>query len=137
MFNYCYYFPLLPYTKNLILLSLIMEVQWNLVSSKRKGPVFFIRTKRSTHQKKKNGCVRIFPLPYADLFDRINVACLTVLSIWGLVPWIIFKFIRRQITNTVQQVSILDVFFFKKVINGNLLIFIHLSINILIINKNT
>ena len=48
---------------------------------------------------KKFDCVRIFPLPYVDPFDRINVACLTVLSIWGLVPWIIFKFIWRQITN--------------------------------------
>ena len=37
---------------------------------------------------KKCDCVRIFPLPYADLFDQIDIACLTVPSILGLAPWI-------------------------------------------------
>ena len=60
-------------------------IQWNLVSSKRKEPGFFLRTKRTTYQR--CDCVRIFPLPYADLYDQIDVACLTAPSIWGLVPW--------------------------------------------------
>ena len=37
---------------------------------------------------KKCDCVRIFLLLYANLFDQINVACLTVPSIFGLVQWI-------------------------------------------------
>ena len=37
---------------------------------------------------KKCDCVRIVSLPYADLFDWIDIACLTVPSIWGFVPWI-------------------------------------------------
>ena len=49
------------------------------MSSKRKGLGFFIQTKRSTD---------IFLLPYADLYDWIDIACLTVPSIWGLVPWL-------------------------------------------------
>ena len=32
---------------------------------------------------KKCDCVQILLLPYADLFDRIDVACLIVPPIWG------------------------------------------------------
>ena len=55
------------------------HIQWNLVSLKRKGPGFFIQTK--VVRTKGFDCVRIYSLPYADLYDRINVACLTVPSI--------------------------------------------------------
>ena len=37
---------------------------------------------------KRCDSVRIFPLPYTDLYNQIDVACLTAPSIWGLVPWI-------------------------------------------------
>ena len=75
---------------------------------------------------KKYDCVRIFPLPYADLFNRINVACLTVPSIWGLVPRIFSNLYSAK--SQIQCSRYTWCFFFKKVINGILLtfIFIHL-----------
>ena len=60
------------------------DIQWNLVSSRCKGPVFFIRTKCNTYQKVWL-CWDIF---VDFLYDLIDIACLKVTSVWGLVPWI-------------------------------------------------
>ena len=54
---------------------------------------------------KKSDSLWIFSLPFADLYDLIDIVCLTVPSIWGLVPWIF-----SNIYGAKSQYSVADIF---------------------------
>ena len=70
---------------------------------------------------KRCDCVRIFSLPYADLYNRINIACLTVPST-NFGAW--FRRYFQIYKAPSHKYSVADIHDgFKKVINGNLLIF--------------
>ena len=86
-----------------------VHIQWNLVSLKRKGQGFFLYELNIVRTKKCD-FLWIFSMLYADLYDRINVACLTVPLYLGLGSVDIFKYIWHQVTNTHSVADIFDVF---------------------------